>query len=221
MIRGERGFTLIEVLLAITLLAMLMLGAYAGIRTATRAAHSGQAQIDRTNKLRVTQEFLRRGLSQTLAIAYEKDTAGKLTVFEGKPDKITFVAPMPGYLGKGGPYVQQIELERDRGTRKLTFRHMLLNGYTKEGHDKIDSVEPVTLLENIDDATFEFRGLDETGKTGDWDDEWTRNGVAPQLIRLKLRFTREYAQAWPELVIPVMVDPSAVGATVGFGPGGF
>jgi len=219
--KHAKGFTILEVLLAIMLLAMLMAGAYAGIKTATRAAHAGQTQIDRTNKLRVTQEFLRRELSQALTLPYEKETDGKLIVFHGKPDQITFVGPMPGYLGHGGPYVQQIVLERDGGTRKLTFRHMLYNGYTKDGHDKVDSVEPVVLLENIDDATFEYRGLDDTGKIGDWDDEWTRNGVAPQMIRVKLRFTRAAALSWPELVIPVMVDPSAVGATVGFGPGGF
>lgn len=218
-----RGFTLIEILLALMLLAMLMAGAYAGIRTATRAAHAGQTQIDRTNKLRVTQEFLRRELSQTLALPYEKESDGKLTVFAGKPDIITFVGPMPGYLGHGGPYVQQIALERDVGTRKLTFRHMLYNGYTKDGHDKVDSVDPVVLLENIDDATFEYRGLDEAGKMSDWEDEWKRANIAPAMVRVKLRFTRGYAQAWPELVIPLMVDPSAAGTspTFGAGPGGF
>lgn len=218
-----RGFTLIEVLLAITLLAMLLAGGYAGIRTATRAARSGQAQIDRTNKLRVTQEFLRRELSQTLALPYEKDTSGQMTVFEGKQDKIVFVAPMPGFLGHGGPYVQQLAIEREGRSRQLTFRHMLLNGYMKDGHDKVESVKPVILLENIDDAEFEFRGLDETGKVGDWDDEWKRKGAAPQLVRLKLKFVREAHQEWPELTIPVMLDPSAAnsGQVVGFGPGGF
>jgi general secretion pathway protein J len=214
-----RGFTILEVLLAIMLLALLMAGAYAGIRTATRAAHAGQTQIDRTNKLRVTQEFLRRELSQTLPLPYEKDSSGKLTVFEGKAEQVTFVGPMPGYLGHGGPYVQQIALERDAGTRKLTFRHMLYNGYTKDGHDKVDSVDPVVLLENIDDATFEYRGMEDTGKLGDWDDEWKRGNVAPQMIRLKLRFARAYAQTWPELVIPVIVDPSAAGTMPTFGPG--
>lgn len=218
-----RGFTLIEILLAIMLLAMLLGGAYAGIRTVTRATRAGQAEIDRTNKLRVTQEFLRRELSQTLALAYDKDTAGKLTVFAGKSDQIVFVAPMPGYLGHGGPYVQQLAIERDGRTRKLTFRHMMFNGYTKDGHDKVDKAEPVILIENIDDAAFEYRGLDDTGKLGDWGDEWKRNGAAPQLVRLKLRFTRESHQTWPELTIPVMLDPSAAsaGPTVGFGPGGF
>jgi len=223
MMTRARGFTLIEILLAIMLLAMLMAGAYAGIRTATRAAHAGQNQIDRTNKLRVTQEFLRRELSQALALPYEKETDGRLVVFAGKPDLVTFVGPMPGYLGHGGPYVQQIALERDGRTRKLTFRHMLYNGYTKDGHDKVESVDPVVLLENIDDATFEYRGIDDTGKIADWDDEWKRANIAPHMVRLKLRFTREYAQTWPELVIPLTVDPSAAGTQPNFGagPGGF
>ena len=68
--RAARGFTLVELLLATVLLALLVAGAWSGIRTATRAASSGEELIERTNRVRVAQEFLRRELTQSLALAY-------------------------------------------------------------------------------------------------------------------------------------------------------
>ena len=59
------GFSLLEVLLAITLLAVLLAGAMGGIRAATRAMHSGEQNIERTNRLRVAQEFIRRELGHS------------------------------------------------------------------------------------------------------------------------------------------------------------
>ena len=126
--RAARGFTLVELLLATVLLALLVAGAWSGIRTATRAASSGEELIERTNRVRVAQEFLRRELTQSLALAYEEEVGtGQRLMFGGERDQLTFVAPMPGYLGRGGPYVQQLSFVRvpvsvpsSNGTRAIT-----------------------------------------------------------------------------------------------------
>ena len=45
----SKGFTLLEVMLAIVLLALLLAGTWGAIRTAVHALHSGETAIDRTN----------------------------------------------------------------------------------------------------------------------------------------------------------------------------
>jgi general secretion pathway protein J len=204
-----RGFTLIEVLLSILLLALLTAAAYGAIRTATRAVDRGEALIDRTNKLRVAQEFLRRQLSQALAVPFDRDTtSGQVTSFRGERDRIMWVSTMPGYLGHGGAYVQEIALERGDNGTALVFRHALLNGFElKDGFP--DKPGPVTLLEHIGDGRFEFRGLDSNGKLDDWDDEWDKPGPLPLLLRVQLDFERDAQMSWPELVVPLMVDAGA------------
>ena len=210
--RRQSGFSLLEILLALTLLALLMAGAYAGIRTATRSADGGEALIERTSKLRVTQELLRRQLSQALMLPFdERLGTGERIVFEGERDVVTWVSTMPGYLGRGGAYVQQLRLESDAGGQRLEFRHALLNGYDPE-EAPVGDGEPVVLLENIDDARFEFRAMGEDGKLGDWTDDWDKAGQLPLLVRVHVEFARSTRMPWPELVIPLMVDPGAVGA---------
>ena len=210
-LRSARGFTLIELLLVLMLLALLMAGAYGGIRTATRSIERGEKLIDRTNKLRVAQEFLRRQLAQTLALPFDANkSTGERIVFEGDGEVLTFVSPMPGHLGRGGPYVQNLSFERGgSGGLRLVFRHALLNGFDPDDGFERAERKPVVLLENIQQARFEYRGLDDTGKLADWDSDWEKPGQSPLLVRIVLEFEREANMVWPELVVPLMIDPSA------------
>jgi general secretion pathway protein J len=205
------GFTLIEVLLALTLLALLMVGAFAGVHSATRAVESGERLIDRTNKLRVAQEFLRREISQAQALVIEQDaTTGEAVLFEGDEETLRFVAPMPGYLGHGGPYVQQLSFEQQDGDLRLLFRHAIHNGYDADEEPLEDpELVPVVLLENIASARFEYRALDDAGKLDDWTDEWDKRGRMPLLVRISVEFEQGANQVWPEMVVPLMVDSAS------------
>jgi general secretion pathway protein J len=204
-----RGFSLIEVLLASVLLALLMAGAFAGVRTATRAVDSGEALIDRTNRIRVAQEFVRRQFGQALYAPFASDRgSGERIVFEGERDAVRFVSAMPGYLGHGGPYVQQLSFEREGGERRLLFRHAILNGY--DGDDAaVGEGEPVLLLGGIREARFEYRALDDQGELEDWRDDWDKRARAPVMVRVLIEFEPETRMRWPELVVPLVLDPGA------------
>lgn len=207
-----RGFTLVELLLAILLLGLLMAGAWAGINTAVKASRSGEALIDRTNRVRVAQEFIRRQIRNALALPYIVDkSTGETRTFEGDADVMRFVAPMPGYLSRGGAYLQTLELRPGRGGgRELVFAHELLNGYDPDKPREAER-EPVILIEGIRRATFEYRGLDETGKLGDWDEEWDEPGSQPVLVRMKFDMDERSGYVWPEIVVPVLANSANAG----------
>jgi general secretion pathway protein J len=199
--RRARGFSLIEVVLAMILVALIMGIAVGGIRMSRKAAENGERRIEATNSVRVTQEFLRKQLARTLPLAFAMDrTEGKNYVFEGADDEITFVAPMPGYLSKGGPYIQRLTIERG----ELHFYHrMLLSEDEDEG-------EPVILLDRIRDGHFEFRGIDEEGKLGDWTEEWEDPSRTPMMVRVALEFERSSGFTWPLLEVPLLIDVGGV-----------
>jgi general secretion pathway protein J len=199
-------------LLAILLLGLLMAGAWAGITTATKATRSGEALIDRTNRVRVAQEFIRRQIRNALALPYVVDkSTGETRTFEGDADVMRFVAPMPGYLSRGGAYLQTLELRSGRGGgRELVFAHELLNGYDPDKPREAER-DPVILIEGIRRATFEYRGLDETGKLGDWEDEWDEPGSQPVLVRMKFDMDERSGYVWPEIVVPVLANSANAG----------
>lgn len=213
--RRQRGFTLIELLVAMALVAMLMAMVYEGLRTGQKAAETGQNFIDRTNRLRITHEFVRQQVGRLMPLAYKQDARdGKLFMFEGDDKKIRFVGPMPGYLGYGGTYVQELELIRDGRYQSLVFRYWLHNGFDEKEID--DSVPPILLLEGIRDGEFNFKGLNPEGKVGDWTGDWEDPQLTPLSVRLELEMSPESRMEWPLLEIVMMVDG---GATRGFNPG--
>jgi len=204
------GFTLLEVMLAILLLAVLLAGTYGAIRTATHAMHSGELAIDRTNRLRVAQEFLRRQISRIMPLAFGQDENTNTNfVFEGNGNSMRFVAPMPGYLSKGGPYVQTLSFAGNRsGGRELLFTNTMLNGFDID--DKSQQKEPAILLDQIADGHFEFRTLDDNGDLTDWSDQWDDPSVTPVMVRVVVRMRPEARVEFPEMDIPLMLDVGAV-----------
>jgi len=198
------GFTLLEVMLAIMLLALLLAGSYGSIRTAVHAMHSGESAIDRTNRLRVAQEFIRHQISRIMPLPFARDeSTNSNLIFEGRRDFIRFVAPMPGYLSKGGPYVQTLAFKGGRSGRQLMFSDDMLNGFDLEA--KSDN-EPSLLLDQIDEGRFEFRTLDENGELTDWSDDWEDPGMTPVMVRIVVRMRPEARVEFPVMEIPLMLD---------------
>lgn len=197
----QSGFTLLELLLSLSIVAFIMAMVYEGLQTALHATESGEALIDRTSKVRVTHEFLRHQFTRVLPLAFEQDETRSIgKVFEGGERKIRFVGPMPGYLGRGGPYVQEYEIAGGQ----LLFRHWLLNGFDP---DKIDRDEdPLLLLDGIRGGGFDFRSTDREGKVTDWNPRWEETQVTPVTIRLRLEFKPETRLIWPDLEAPALVD---------------
>ena len=204
-----RGFTLIEVMLSIVLLAVLLAAAFGGIRSAVKGMHIGENLMDRTNRLRVAQEFIRHQLSRTLPLPFgQEHGTGTNMMFEGKRDLMRFVAPMPGYLSNGGAYVQTLELSNTRNGKQLLFNHWMLNGFDKDKLNKGDS-EPVILMDQVDSGKFEYRKLDDQGELEDWSDHWEDPSITPVMIRIELKMRKEALVGWPDMEIPLMLDVGA------------
>ncbi|KAB2901813.1 MAG: prepilin-type N-terminal cleavage/methylation domain-containing protein [Dokdonella sp.] len=211
------GFTLLEVMLALLLLALLLAGTVGAVRTAVHAMRSGELAVDRVSRVRVAQEFIRHQVSRILPLAFARDdNTGANFVFDGKRDAMRFVAPMPGYLSKGGPYVQTLRLVGDRhGGRQLLFTAQMLNGYDDSlpGGD----IEPAVLLDQIADGRFEFRRVDENGELTDWSDQWDDPAVTPVMVRIVLRMLPAARVAFPDMEIPLVLDAGAARQSMPFG----
>ena len=203
------GFTLVELLLAITLMSILLGLTYTGLRAAARSSERGEIILAAGGELRASHQFVRRQINQMLPLpfAMTDDINAQRIVFVGDANHIQYVAPMPGYLGSGGPQVQLLELASDNEGKILQFSHALLQGY-EEG--RLFERDPVILLENVESADFEFLGRDEKGEVTGWASNWDQPDTLPVAVRLNLVFSDEAQIVWPDLVTGVRLDESAI-----------
>ena len=211
--KKSQGFTLIEVIVVFTLLAMIMAMVFSGIDSARRTAEKGEKRITAINEIRVIQGIIRHQVSRAMGLGVEESDEGELLLFIGEENAITFVGQMPGYLGTGGPHIQKLELVNADGGKLLQFTHGLMSNYDDEDEQSaFDDAEPIVLLENIRDGAFAFIELDEEGLPTDWMNKMENPIAMPLMVQLDLAMRPEAKEDWPLLQIAIQVDASSSSA---------
>lgn len=209
----QGGFTLLEVLIAFTLLALMMALIYAGLSTGARSSAKGEKFIEETERIRITQQFVRRQLASALPLIMRSDEEENVIdeqpeMFVGEERYMRFVAHMPGYLGFGGPHIQEFELVSGRDGLELMFNHRLLGSEEAD-----DDSEPILLLSGIASGAFAYRSIDGAGEVGDWEPEWEEVGTIPKLVVIDLKLDDSTRHTWPQLTISPAIDTGASNAS--------
>lgn len=212
--RAAAGFTLVEVLLATVLLAAGLALAFATLSAATRAASRGEAMAQRSDRMRAVEGFLRRRLTASRPAAFGLDEDTLLPRrFVGEPDRMRFVADLPDYLGRGGPYLHDFRIEDDGdGVRIVLALDIVLAGQTVEDPD---ARPPELLAEGLRTASFRYRTLDADGELGDWQERWETVEQLPLLV--EVTFTDADGRRWPALVVALPMAGASAGVGVGIG----
>ena len=194
--RSVRGFTLIEVLLATVLLAAGLALAFATLRSATAMVQRGETIAQRNERIRAVEGFLRRRISSAQAIAFAIDPSTQRQYrFVGEAHRMRFVADLPDYLGRGGPYLHDL-VAADGGSQLLASFAMVQAGQAvREAQPR----PPEILADNLRATRFRYRGLDQEGKLGEWQDRWTAAESLP--LQVSIDIESGDGQRWPGLVV--------------------
>lgn len=204
--RACRGFTLLEVLAALVLLALLMVGVYSGIRTAAVSARAGSAMIERSDQIRAAQQFLRRELAQAMAQPLARNRQGEPLVFYGSAREMRYIAPLPGYLGRLGPQLQRLQLVDDgAGGLRLELSLALL---PPDGSAPQALGDTQVLLDHIRAGGFTYTGFDGRGAPVAWTDTWPDGRQLPRLVSVALR--ADGNPSWPRLQVPIRTSAETV-----------
>lgn len=197
------GFTLMEVLLATLLLATGMVVAFAAVRSASAIGSRGE-QIARANEqMRAVQGLLRRQLGSAVTLPFvdgDVDHAeGAAPVrFEGAPDRMRFVADLPAYLGRGGPYLHELKVREEGGRAQLVVGLTLLQAGVLLPEQPARA--PELLVDDVKSVVFRYRGVDyPSGELQGWVPQWAASERLPLLVSIEI--TPQHGAAWPPLVV--------------------
>jgi general secretion pathway protein J len=199
------GFTLLEVLGALVLLSLLLLGVYSGVRSATHTVQAGTQKIADLDEVRSAQMFLRRELEQAMAQPIARDDNGNNIYFIGSSNEMRFVAPMPDYLGVSGPQIIDLKLvsNGDKGKQLVAALAVL----PPDGSKPKPLGDPQVLVDGVDDGSFSYRGMNGQGQATDWQGDWNDIGNMPNIVSIKL--TLQHGREWPQLSAPLRVNAAA------------
>lgn len=200
----QRGFTLLEVLLVITLLGVLLVlvaGALLGANRAVLKAERYTVSLDET---RAAQAFLRSSISQALPLDTSSEDDANSGFFEGSAQRLRFVATLPGELG-GGIHVHTLGLSGPEGKRDLQVEFARIktsaNGIALEPWG-----DPQVLLHNVETLNFSYRGLNPKGKPTGWMAQWPWPTRLPGAVRIDAQVKGSIP--WVSEVVALRLDLS-------------
>lgn len=197
--RAPNGFTLLELLVAITLLALLFMMLTGAIRFASTTSHS----IDNggpTGDLQIAQGVLRRQLEQALPLVEPNREKDGTVFFKGSSTKIEFIGPPPTRSSNAGLYLNEITVRSSAEGRELSFSWRRLQPDLANLNDS-SPAESVQLVEGAFDARFSFFGAPDDEQETQWRDSWDLNKRTPMLTKIELTFQKNDSRIWPPLIV--------------------
>jgi len=210
---AARGFTLLELLIGMTLLAFILAMLLGGFRLAASSWDAAEARVERTNDQQLARALVRRLLAQMQPVRWRK-AVNQPIAFVGERKVLRAVAPLTGQAGAGGLRLIELGLEsgeqdqNGKGMLRLVLRHAPLRYDAEDFAGGFSETKSYVVLDNLDSMEFSYFGPEKRGEPPRWQDAWTNQEQLPQLVRLRLG-SRD--TGWADLVVaPVLGAGSCI-----------
>ena len=191
-----RGFTLVEVMVALTIMTLVMLATVTGFRTLGNTQVAIERLTGRVDEMRSVSSFLRDTLNAAVIASGSGDGlslgggASEQAIFESWPNSLMWKAVILFGEGFGGSYV--VRVAGEGGNLVLRWQEQNPRGEL----DDWNNTQSRTLVSGLQEFSVAYRR--EPG--GEWFSDWDRQGT-PGWVRMRIR-TRD--RFWPDLVMQVV-----------------
>jgi general secretion pathway protein J len=179
---SNRGFTLLELLLGLTLTGLLLTILFSALRLAQRSDEAGRARQEQSQHMRIVSDRLTWLIRGAYPYFYKKDNQPLLS-FDGESDNLTFVTTSIDSYDEtledlAG--LKKIKIFVDGDGLKISEQVFYMD---EGGHDYV--LDPL-----VKDISFEYLDVDEEDSSSTWVDSWdnTEKKTLPAAVRIKLKF---------------------------------
>ncbi len=189
--RRDAGFTLLELLVGLTVLAMLVALIPGALRIANRAWTTSQALVSETESASALL-FVEQHLAGAMPLIETSEEGANSIAFEGGAQSLRFVATLEnGPLG-GGLY--KMELAAPSGVAPsdaaLKSSQLVLRLFAfsrvRSSEQTAAPIEDRTLLSGLESARFRYFGAQALRRDPEWSETWTSPDRLPDLVELTI-----------------------------------
>lgn len=198
---SEIGFTLIEVVLALSIFALIGAILYGAFSLGNGALTKSQASFEKNQKLRSLGDLLGNYIRSSYP--YRASVQNQEIFYQGEEDSLTFVSSFS--LAMGGRGMAKIHIYREGeptkdGILKLEEETPVRFDDTGEEGGQRNSV---VLQAGID--SFQLSYLDPQSEDEKWEERWDgqERGILPRAVRLTYRTKDGKESRW---IIPIMMN---------------
>jgi len=194
--KKSRGFTLVEVVVALGVLSLILLATVSALRTFANTQVSLERLAGRVDEVRTVSGFIRDLLGSAMPGARQSGGlslgggSAEFAYFEGTSNSLAWKAPALFGEAYGGTLLMR--LAKEDNALKLYWQELPLSNRPVVWHGKDSRV----LLESVEEFKVDYRPEFDLP----WQHEgWDTDG-APALVRLTIKANGRY---WPDLIVRV------------------
>lgn len=182
------GFTLIEVMVAFTVLGFILLIIFGVFRLGLSAWEKGESIQEEYQKVRIISQLISRQIKSIVPYKIKTQKAeGDYLAFQGKAHSLKFVSSLPLKTSRPEGFVYAV-YDFQEGGRFVLYEERVLNRDFMEEDPKEEL--GVSLLEEISEVRFEYYQEEDPEKeqAGGWLTEWDakEKRELPKAIRMTL-----------------------------------
>jgi len=183
------GFTLVEVMITLTILGFILLIIFGGFRLSYSAWERGDSTKEELQRRRIISQLISQQIKSIVPYRIKTEKAeGDYLAFQGKSQSLKFVSALPIHTKRPEGFVYAI-YEFKEG-RLLLYEQRVLNRNFFEEEPRKET--GISIIEGISNIRFEYyREADkEKNLTEEWVEEWNakEEKKLPKLLRMTLSF---------------------------------
>lgn len=201
---GEQGFTLVELIIALTLIGIMSAALFGALRFSGRAWDSAQVRVSEMSDGEAARNFLRVRLEEVQPQLIFVSEDQQEPAFRGTERTVRFASFMPPEVGLGGTYLFSLEPgERDKG---LMLDWLLLRP-TRQIDVADGRKRPRVLFEPDMEIRFRYFGRMDQQRNqrlpAQWFSRWDESFYLPDLVEVSFLDEQGRAIRPPLLVHPL------------------
>lgn len=195
--RGAHGFTLIEVIIALSTMAAVVLMAAAALRVGLRAWEAGQRRVETQQETRALVEIIGEAIEGAHPYRGRRGLAPeRVVLFEGEPEEIRLVTTAPPLTldAPGMPFHALVLGQQPEGRLRLVERLV-------PAEEPFPDVPGTVLSRSVSRLHLAYRDPE-----GAWQDRWdgAAQGGLPTAVRVELTLGEgERALTLPPLIVSI------------------
>jgi general secretion pathway protein J len=207
---SRHGFTLLELLIAMSLLVLIVSITMGALRLASRSVAAGERRMESQERFRTVTALLDAQIQSQMPLSYGEE-GNKRYYFRGDSKSLRLVTNHSIWAGARGYVIVNYRVAAGDGGKETL--------YASEQSLGIEGTREAGLFLNASEVSFEYYRREANEEAGIWVEQWDDETAMPEKVRLHLGYgTKKFLFQFPlrakgkTVLVPMTPFPLGGGA---------